>query len=125
MEPPLGFVERIRKFLSYFPGRMDEYEELLTRNRIWLARTKGVGVLSAEDALDFGVSGPSLRASGVDWDLRRDHPYSSYEKFSFQVPVRTEGDVYARYLLRLAEMRESIKIVQQALDGLPEGPVMA
>ena len=125
LEPPLGFIERIRKLLGYFPGRMDEYEELLTRNRIWIARTKGVGVLSADDALDLGVSGPSLRASGVDWDLRRDHPYSSYEKFSFQVPVRTEGDVYARYLLRLAEMRESIKIVQQALDGLPEGPIQA
>jgi NADH-quinone oxidoreductase subunit D len=125
VEPPLGFVERIRKFLSYFPERMDEYEELLTRNRIWIARTKGVGVLSAEDALDFGVSGPSLRASGVDWDLRRDHPYSSYQKFQFRVPVRTEGDVYARYLVRIAEMRESIKIVQQALDGLPEGPIKA
>lgn len=125
LEPPLGFVERIRKFLGYFPGRIDEYEELLTRNRIWIGRTKGVGVISAEDALDLGVSGPALRASGVDWDLRRDHPYSSYEKFSFQVPVRTEGDVYARYLLRVAEMRESIKIVQQALDGLPEGPIKA
>ncbi len=125
LEPPLGFVERIRKFLGYFPGRIDEYEELLTRNRIWIGRTKGVGVISADDALDLGVSGPALRASGVDWDLRRDHPYSSYEKFSFQVPVRTEGDVYARYLLRVAEMRESIKIVQQALDGLPEGPIKA
>jgi NADH-quinone oxidoreductase subunit D len=125
LEPPPGFLERIRHFLSYFPDRMDEYEELLTRNRIWVARTKGVGVISAEDALDLGVSGPSLRACGVDWDLRRDHPYSSYEKFSFNVPVSTDGDVYARYLLRIAEMRESIKIVQQALDGLPEGPIKA
>ena len=125
LEPPIGLLERIRKFLGYFPDRLEEYEELLTRNRIWVGRTKGVGIISADDALDLGVSGPALRASGVDWDLRRDHPYSSYEKFSFQVPVRTEGDVYARYLLRLAEMRESMKIVQQALDGLPEGPVIA
>ena len=125
LEPPAGFLERIRKFLRYFPGRLEEYEELLTRNRIWIGRTKGVGVINADDALDLGVSGPTLRACGVDWDLRRDNPYSSYEKFSFQVPVRTEGDVYARYLLRVAEMRESMKIVQQALDGLPEGRVMA
>lgn len=125
LEPPAGFLERIRKFLRYFPDRMEEYEELLTRNRIWVGRTKGVGVISAEDALDLGVSGPALRASGVDWDLRRDNPYSSYEKFSFQVPVSTEGDVYARYLLRLSEMRESMKIIKQALDGLPEGPIRA
>ncbi len=125
LEPPPGFLERIRKFLSYFPDRVDEYEELLTRNRIFMARTQGVGVISADDALDLGVSGPALRATGVDWDLRRDHPYSSYEKFSFNVPVRTEGDVYARYLLRVAEMRESIQIVRQALDGLPEGPIKA
>ena len=125
LEPPLGLLDRIRRFLGYFPDRMEEYEELLTRNKIWIARTKGVGYISAEDALDLGVTGPALRASGVDWDLRRDHPYSSYDKFSFEVPVRTEGDVYARYLLRLAEMRESIKIVRQALDGLPEGPIKA
>jgi len=125
LEPPAGFLERIGKFLRYFPGRLEEYEELLTRNPIWIGRTKGVGIISADDALDLGVSGPSLRACGIDWDLRRDNPYSSYEKFSFHVPVRTEGDVYARYLLRVAEMRESLKIVQQALDGLPEGPVMA
>ena len=125
LEPPAGFLERIRKFLGYFPGRLEEYEELLTRNRIWIGRTKDVGVISADDALDLGVSGPALRASGVDWDLRRDNPYSSYEKFSFQVPVRTEGDVYARYLLRLSEMRESMKIIEQALDGLPEGSIRA
>jgi NADH-quinone oxidoreductase subunit D len=125
LEPPPGFLERIWKFLGYFPDRLEEYEELLTRNRIWIARTKGVGVISADDALDLGVSGPALRATGIDWDLRRDHPYSSYEKFSFDVPVRTEGDVYARYLLRVAEMRESMKIVRQALDGLPEGPIKA
>ena len=125
LEPPIGFLERIRKFLGYFPGRLEEYQELLTRNRIWMGRTQGVGIISADDALDLGVSGPALRACGIDWDLRRDNPYSSYEKFSFNVPVRTEGDVYARYMLRMAEMRESMKIVEQALDGLPEGSIRA
>jgi NADH-quinone oxidoreductase subunit D len=125
LEPPLGFVERIKKFLVIFPDRLDEYEDLLTRNHIWIARTKGVGRISTAEALDWGITGPALRATGLDFDLRRDEPYSSYEKFSFSVPVRTEGDVYARYLLRLAEMRESMKIVHQALDGLPEGPVKA
>ena len=125
LPPPLGFFDRIRKFLSYFPDRMDEYEALLTENRIWIGRTRGVGYISAEDAIALGVTGPILRASGVDWDLRKSNPYSSYEQFQFQVPVRTEGDVYARYLVRLEEMRESTKIAHQALEGLPEGPVIA
>ena len=125
LPPPLGFFDRIRKFLSYFPDRMDEYETLLTENRIWIGRTRGVGYISAEDAIALGVTGPILRASGVDWDLRKSNPYSSYEQFQFQVPVRTEGDVYARYLVRLEEMRESTKIAHQALEGLPEGPVIA
>ncbi len=125
LPPPLGFFERVRKFLSYFPDRMDEYETLLTENRIWIGRTRGVGYISAEDAIALGVTGPILRASGVDWDLRKSNPYSSYEQFQFQVPVRTEGDVYARYLVRLEEMRESTKIAHQALEGLPEGPVIA
>ena len=125
LEPPSGFLQRVEKFLSYFPERIEEYEELLTRNRIWMGRTQGVGILSKEDALDLGVSGPTARASGIDWDLRRDNPYSGYEKFSFQVPVRDEGDVYARYLVRLEELRESLKIIRQTLDGLPDGPVRA
>jgi NADH-quinone oxidoreductase subunit D len=125
LEPPADFVPRVQTFLKIFPDRLEEYETLLTRNRIWIGRTKGVGHLSADDALDLAVSGPSARASGIDWDLRRDNPYSGYEKFSFAVPVRKEGDVYARYLVRIAEMRESLKIVQQAVEGLPEGPVMA
>jgi NADH-quinone oxidoreductase subunit D len=125
LPPPLGFFDRVRKFLSYFPDRMDEYEALLTENRIWIGRTRGVGYISAEDAIALGVTGPILRASGVDWDLRKSNPYSSYEQFQFQVPVRTEGDVYARYLVRLEEMRESTKIAHQALEGLPEGPVIA
>ena len=125
LEPPADFLKRVQKFLQIFPGRIEEYENLLTRNRIWIGRTKGIGYLSAADALDLGVSGPSARASGIDWDLRRDNPYSSYDKFSFAVPVRQEGDVYARYLVRVDEMRESVKIVQQAVEGLPEGPVQA
>ena len=125
LEPPADFLKRVQKFLQIFPGRIEEYESLLTRNRIWIGRTKGIGTLSMDDALDLGVSGPSARASGIDWDLRRDNPYSSYDKFSFAVPVRQEGDVYARYLVRVDEMRESVKIVQQAVEGLPEGPVQA
>ncbi len=125
VEPPIGFEQRIRKFLSYFPSRVDEYEALLTENRIWIGRTRGVAQISAEDGIALGLTGPSLRASGVNWDLRKTNPYSSYEKFDFNVPVRTEGDVYARYLVRIAEMRESTKIACQALEGMPEGPVKA
>jgi NADH-quinone oxidoreductase subunit D len=125
LEPPPQFLPHVRKFLGYFPDRVQEYEELLTRNPIWMGRTKGVGLLSREDALDLGVSGPTVRASGINWDLRRDMPYSGYEKFRFSVPMQTEGDVYARYLVRLAEIRESIQIVHQAMDGLPEGPIRA
>ena len=125
VEPPPEMLPWIKKFMSYFPDRVDEYEELLTRNPIWMGRTRGVGLLTKEDALDLGASGPTARASGVDWDLRRDLPYSGYDQFRFDVPVRHEGDVYARYLVRVAEIRESIKIVHQAMDGMPEGPVRA
>jgi NADH-quinone oxidoreductase subunit D len=123
MEPPLDFFARVKKFASTFNEKVDEYEGLLTSNTIWMGRTKGVAHITKEDAIALGVTGPSLRASGVDWDLRRDMPYSSYDKFQFKVPVTTEGDVYARYMMRIAEMRESIGIVKQALDGLPPGPV--
>jgi NADH-quinone oxidoreductase subunit D len=123
MEPPLDFFARVKKFASTFNEKVDEYEGLLTTNSIWIGRTKGVAHISAEDAIALGVTGPSLRASGVDWDLRRDMPYSSYEKFQFKVPVSTGGDVYTRYLLRIEEMRQSIGIVKQALEGMPEGPV--
>ncbi len=125
LEPPLDFHDRVRKLLKNLPERIDEYENLLTGNPIFINRTKGVGLLSAEDAIALGVTGPPLRASGVDWDLRRDMPYSSYEKFQFQVPVSKDCDVWARYVLRVQEMRESVKIATQALDGLPEGPIKA
>jgi len=125
LEPPLGFFARVKEFADRFPARIDEYENLLTGNPIWLMRTKGVAYLSMEDAIALGATGPTLRGSGGDIDLRRDMPYCSYEKFQFKVPVATEGDVFARYMCRVLELRESIGIVQQALVGMPEGPVKA
>jgi NADH-quinone oxidoreductase subunit D len=125
LEPPLGFFEKVKKFADRFPGNVDEYENLLTGNPIFTMRTKGVAYLSPEDAIALGASGPTLRGSGIDIDLRRDAPYTGYENFKFNVPVRTEGDVFARYLCRVQELRESIGMVQQALAGMPEGPVKA
>ncbi|HET8636137.1 MAG TPA: NADH dehydrogenase (quinone) subunit D [Acidobacteriaceae bacterium] len=125
LEPPLDLFGRIQKLLKALPEKIDEYQGLLTGNPIWMGRLKGVGTLSAEDAIALGVTGPPLRASGVDWDLRRDMPYSSYEKFQFKVPISHDCDVLARYLIRIEEMRESVKICQQALDGMPEGPIKA
>ena len=125
LEPPLDFLDRVRDFARRFPAKVDEYENLLTANPIWKMRTKGVARLTAEDAVALGASGPTLRASGVDFDLRRDLPYSSYDKFKFEVPVAQEGDVFARYLCRVRELRESSKIVDQALEGMPEGPIKA
>src|SRR5579872_4400084 len=122
VEPPRGWQERVRKFIDVFPSRVDEYEELLTNNRIWIGRTQGVGCFPLEDMLDLGVTGPMLRAAGMKYDARKEHPYSSYEKFDFEVPVRTENDVYARYLVRIEEMRQSARIIKQALDGMPDGP---
>ncbi len=125
LEPPLGFFEKVKKFADRFLGNVDEYEGLLTGNPIFMMRTKGVARLSAEDAIALGACGPTLRGSGVDIDLRRDAPYTGYENFKFNVPVRTEGDVFARYLCRVEELRESIGMVQQALAGMPEGPIKA
>jgi len=125
LEPPLGFFERVREFSGRFPSKVDEYENLLTGNPIWMMRTKGVARMTAEDAISLGASGPTLRGSGVDFDLRRDMPYSGYENFKFEVPVAQEGDVFARYMCRVRELRESNKIVRQALDGMPEGPIKA
>ena len=125
LDPPLDFFDKVRAFANIFPERIDQYEGLLTGNPIWVERTKGVALLSAEDGIALGCSGPTLRGSGVDFDIRRDMPYSSYEKFQFKVPVRTEGDVFARYMCRIDELRQSIGIVKQALEGMPSGPVKA
>jgi NADH-quinone oxidoreductase subunit D len=126
LEPPPDWLDRVRRVIDALPGHIDEYETLLTNNRIWMARTKGVGNISAEDAIALGVSGPLLRASGVAYDVRRAFPYSSYEDFDFQVQTQTAGDCFARYQVRVAEIRESIKIVRQAMDKItPEGPFRA
>jgi len=125
LEPPLDWLRRVGKFMKGFPRCLEEYEGLLTKNPIWMKRTISVGAISAEDALALSLSGPSLRASGVKWDVRKAEPYSSYEKFDFDIPTRPEGDVYARYLVRMEEIHESIKIVNQATQGMPEGPVKA
>ncbi|MGB6720190.1 MAG: NADH dehydrogenase (quinone) subunit D [Terracidiphilus sp.] len=125
MEPPLDFFDRVQGFIRTFPEKIDEYSNLLTGNPIFANRLKGVGHLSAADAIALGVTGPPLRASGVDFDLRRDMPYSGYEKFQFAVPTSTVGDTWARYQVRLIEMRESVKIIEQALDGMPEGAIKA
>jgi len=122
---PPGFEKRLRAFLDEMPARIDEYEDLLSKNPIWLERTKGVGILPVEQLIDLGVTGPALRAAGVDLDLRKRTPYSSYEHFDFQVPLGTVGDAYDRYSVRMRELRESVKIIGQALDGLPEGPHIA
>ena len=119
---PPGWEERCRAFLKEMPSRIDQYEALLDRNEIFLQRMKGVGVVPQETLLGLGVTGPLLRASGHPWDLRKAMPYSSYDHFDFSVPVGTVGDNYDRYRVRMAEMRESLQIVEQALDGLPEGP---
>jgi len=119
------FEKRVRDFLKIFPDRVDEYETLLNTNRIWLSRTVGIGILPAEEAINMSLTGPVLRGSGVNYDLRKAQPYSAYSEFDFEVPLGENGDTYDRYLIRMAEMRQSAFIVEQALDGLPEGPVMA
>jgi len=119
---PVEFEAAVRDFIKMFPERIDEYEALLTNNPLLLDRLLGIGLLTKENALSYGVTGPILRASGVDWDLRKKRSYMGYEQYDFVVPVRTEGDNYARYLVRVQEMRESLKIVEQALNKLPMGP---
>jgi NADH-quinone oxidoreductase subunit D len=125
LPPPRGWETPVRKFLDAFPSRVDEYEDLLTNNPIWLVRTKGVGYVPLEDLIDLGVTGPMLRAAGLAWDLRKAEPYSGYENFDFDIPTRTEGDVYARYQVRIEEMRQSARIARQALEGMPSGPHVA
>jgi NADH-quinone oxidoreductase subunit D len=119
---PRGFDDECRKFCEWMPKAIDDYEALVDRNEIWLERTQGIGLLSASDAIALAQSGPVLRASGVDWDLRRDQPYLAYPEVDFDVPVYPEGDVYARYRVHMDEMRQSVRIIEQCLDGMPEGP---
>jgi NADH-quinone oxidoreductase subunit D len=120
---PVEFETAVRNILKTFPKRLDQYESLLTRNPLMLDRTYGIGKLTGEQCLNYGVTGPMLRASGVKWDLRKARPYSGYEQYDFEIPTRTEGDVYARYLVRIAEMRQSLRIIEQALNKMPFGPV--
>jgi NADH-quinone oxidoreductase subunit D len=125
LDAPRGWQQAVGKFIRAFPSNVDEYEDLLDSNPIWKIRTQGVGFISLEDMLDLGITGPMVRAAGVPMDLRKTQPYSSYDKFDFNIATRTENDVYARYRVRLQEMRESAKIITQALEGMPEGPYQA
>jgi len=120
---PPNFLPMLRKFLKEFPATLQEVDGLLTRNKIFVERNRDVGILSKEDAIDFGVTGPMLRGSGVEWDIRKAHPYSGYEDFDFEVPVGTVGDCFDRYLVRMEEIRQSQRIIQQAIDKLPDGPI--
>jgi NADH-quinone oxidoreductase subunit D len=119
------FERDVKRFCEDLAAKIDEYETLLTENRIWIGRTKGVGVLGADDAIALGVTGPVLRASGVEWDVRKAMPYAAYDRYEFTVPTRERGDTYDRYLVRIAEMRQSRLICLQAIDDIPEGPIMA
>ena len=122
---PVGWTDRCSTFIDKFPARVAEYEGLLTNNRIWKKRTVGIGVMSKEQGLAYGITGPMLRASGVDFDLRKATPYEAYGELEFDVPVLTNGDTYDRYLVRMEEMRQSARILRQCLDKLPDGPIMA
>jgi NADH-quinone oxidoreductase subunit D len=124
LEPPAGWRAAIDKFLKMMPSRVDDYETLLTKNRIWMGRTQGIGYISTEDAIALSMTGPTIRASGLAYDNRKMFPYSSYEEFEFDVPTRTDSDCFARYMVRVAEMRESLKIVRQAFDKIADqGPI--
>ena len=124
LDIPTGWDAKVREFCNVMEAKIPEYEQLLTNNRIWLERTRDVGVISAEDAIGLGLCGPPLRGSGVYRDVRKDEPYAAYDEMEFDVPLGTRGDTYDRYLIRLEEFRQSIRIIRQGLDGLPEGPVM-
>ncbi len=120
---PVGFEKTVRDFTAILPHRLDEYESMLTKNPLFLERTVGIGPISTEDCIRYGITGPILRATGKEFDLRKIRPYSGYEKYDFNVPTQTAGDVYARYLVRVQEMRESVRIIDQAVSNLPAGPV--
>ncbi len=120
---PVEFEAAVRKFLAVMPGRIDEYEALLTTNELFLDRTKGIGVITAEQCVAWGVTGPILRAAGMPYDMRKAFPYSGYEQYTFDIPTLQEGDIFARYKVRVEEMRQSLRIIEQALDKLPMGPV--
>ena len=120
-----GFEKECEAFCDWFAPKVDEYEELLSNNRIWLGRLQNVGILSASECKEFGVTGPVLRASGVKWDLRKAQPYSGYEKYEFEIPTRENGDTYDRYVVRMQEMRQSARIIRQAVAAIPAGPIMA
>jgi NADH-quinone oxidoreductase subunit D len=119
-----GFEADVKRFCDDFATKIDEYETLLTENRIWVGRTKGVGKLSAEDAIALGVTGPVLRASGVKWDIRKAMPYAAYDQYEFEIPTRPTGDTYDRYVVRMEEMRQSRRICVQAVENIPSGPIM-
>jgi NADH dehydrogenase I D subunit len=121
---PRDFLDKTREFTEIFPKRLLEYDTLIRENRIWLKRTKGIGVFSAEDAINYGLTGGTLRGSGVNYDLRKVEPYAAYDKVDFDVPLGTAGDVYDRYVVRIEEMRQSNRIITQCLDMLPAGPIM-
>jgi NADH-quinone oxidoreductase subunit D len=125
MDLPAGFERRCKQFLEDFPAALDQFETLVTGNTIWQSRTKGIGVITAEEAIDWGLTGPCLRGSGVSLDLRRDNPYSGYETYDFEVPVEPDGDVWGRFKVRMRELYESYKIVRQALERLKPGPIKA
>jgi NADH-quinone oxidoreductase subunit D len=119
-----GFEQDVKAFCDMFPAKVDEYEALLTGNRIWLGRLTNVGVLTADECKEYGVTGPMLRAAGVKWDLRKAQPYSGYEKYDFEIPIRQNGDTFDRYIVRMQEMRQSVRIIRQAVEAIPEGPIM-
>jgi NADH-quinone oxidoreductase subunit D len=120
---PAGWTDGLRAFIRQFPKTLDEVDRMLTRNAIWVGRTVGIGVMTPEEAINYGLSGPMLRASGVAYDVRKDVPYLDYETYDFDVPVGTNGDVYDRFLVRFEELRQSVRILEQALARLPEGSV--
>jgi NADH-quinone oxidoreductase subunit D len=121
---PPAWDRKVLEFCRILDGKLDEYEELLTHNRIWLDRTTGIGVLSAQEALELGLSGPPLRGSGIPRDVRKDEPYAAYAEMQFDVPIGTKGDTYDRYLVRMEEFRQSLRIIRQGVEGLPEGPII-